>query len=310
MEDLPILIHPRYRQAQAGDLFLGAYFPSTNGRELVGYVCATLSPSTTLTHESMSKHIPSSSSVCIHSVCVSSQHRRKHIALNLLMEYISRLEAAREAGKPYQRVLLITHEPLRQLYERAGFEWVGKSSVVHGSEPWYEMRKTLGSGAPTTTEPEPQQIPAGLWDALQRSSTRSRPSFKPFSDFHENVKDLVRPDSKDATISVNKFDLLCPRVGCGSIILRAGVGKCVERDSVQVGACTWSMMINQSFPLYMQMEPEGLAPHPDLPVLPPPPATTHWWLITPSPMEFENIGFSRPVQQLSSCERLSTSSEL
>ena len=21
----------------------------------------------------------------------------------------------------------------------------------------------------------------------------------------------------------------------------------------------------------------------------------HWWLVTPSPMEFENIGFSRPV---------------
>jgi hypothetical protein len=30
-------------------------------------------------------------------------------------------------------------------------------------------------------------------------------------------------------------------------------------------------------------------------LLPTTPATTQWWLITPSPMAFENIGFSRPV---------------
>lgn len=35
-----------------------------------------------------------------------------------------------------------------------------------------------------------------------------------------------------------------------------------------------------------------------LPALPTPPETAQWWLITPSPMAFENIGFSRPVQDL------------
>ncbi|KAF8551629.1 Mss4-like protein [Imleria badia] len=38
--------------------------------------------------------------------------------------------------------------------------------------------------------------------------------------------------------------------------------------------------------------------HPVDPVLDPlptPPATVQWWLVTPSPMEFENVGFSRPV---------------
>ncbi|EIN05525.1 Mss4-like protein, partial [Punctularia strigosozonata HHB-11173 SS5] len=29
--------------------------------------------------------------------------------------------------------------------------------------------------------------------------------------------------------------------------------------------------------------------------LPPAGSTTQWWLVTPSPMAFENIGFSRPV---------------
>lgn len=239
-----VLTHHRYRQAQAGDLFLGAYIPNANGRELVGYVCATLSPSMSLTHESMATHVPGSASVCIHSVCVAKNHRRKQIALNLLKEYISRLETARTAGKPYERVLLITHELLRQLYERAGFEWAGKSNVVHGSEPWYEMRKELSSGTQTAAEPEAQQMPAGLWDALQQTSTRTRPSARPFTDFQGKINDVIRPDSDDYTISVNKFDLLCPRSGCGSIILKAGVGKWVERGSVQVRVLAHSFVVS------------------------------------------------------------------
>lgn len=195
----------------------------------------------------MATHVPGSASICIHSVCVAKNHRRKQIALNLLKEYISRLETARTAGKPYERVLLITHEPLRQLYERAGFAWAGKSNVVHGPEPWYEMRKDLGSGTQTAVEPEAQQMPAGLWGALQQSSTRTRPSTRPFTDFQGNINDVIRPDSDDDTISVNKFDLLCPRSGCGSIILKAGVGKWVERGSVQVRAFAHSFAVS-SYP--------------------------------------------------------------
>lgn len=40
-------------------------------------------------------------------------------------------------------MLLITHEELRTLYEKAGFVWLGKSAVVHGAKPWYEMRRDL-----------------------------------------------------------------------------------------------------------------------------------------------------------------------
>jgi hypothetical protein len=32
-----------------------------------------------------------------------------------------------------------------------------------------------------------------------------------------------------------------------------------------------------------------------LPPMPEPPEVANWWLVTPSPMEFENIGFSKPI---------------
>lgn len=43
------------------------------------------------------------------------------------------------------------------------------------------------------------------------------------------------------------------------------------------------------------MEPEDHPTHEFLGKLPAPPETTHWWLVTPSPMQFENIGFSRSL---------------
>ena len=47
------------------------------------------------------------------------------------------------------------------------------------------------------------------------------------------------------------------------------------------------------------MEPVGLPAHSLLPTLPVPPETAQWWLVEPSPMAFENIGFTRPVQSVS-----------
>ncbi|KAG5652547.1 hypothetical protein H0H81_004608 [Sphagnurus paluster] len=270
----------QYRQKNAGDLFLGAYIARTDGRDLVGYICSTLSPSETLTHESMSTHVPNSASVCIHSVCVSRNQRRKKIGLHLLKEYITRLEAAHRDGRPYQRILLIAHENLRGFYEKADFEWLGKSSVVHGSLPWYEMRKILGTTqiSPTNAEQQ-QQLPPGLWAALQGSSSKARPIGRSFATFSGGALDLVVPHSKKAGTSVNKYDLLCPRENCGSVILKSGIGEWVERAG------------------YGQMDPEGLPVQSILSALPSPPETCQWWLVTPSPMEFENIGFSRPVQQ-------------
>ncbi|KAJ7054062.1 acyl-CoA N-acyltransferase [Mycena amicta] len=238
----------RLRQAFAPHLFLGAYVDG----QLIGYVCSTLSSDPTLTHESMSTHVPDGSSVCIHSVCVDSAFKRQGIGLKLLREYIARLQA------PYERVLLITHEPLRAFYEQAGFEWLGPSAVVHGTLPWFEMRLVL-----------PSSPPAGVYEALQRPSNSNPATARTFMSFAAGIADV----SSD---SLNKHDLLCPRPECRSIILKSGIGKLVEGPSTEI----------------------DLASHPLLPALPPAGAPTHWWLVTPSPMQFENIGFSRPVASL------------
>lgn len=167
--------------------------------------------------------------------------------------------------------------------------------MVHGSQPWYEMRKILGSpNASSETRstaqsldeviPELQQIPSGVWDALQRSAS-ARPLGRAHSSFSGGILDLVEPHPAKQGVSVNKFDLLCPRSACGSIILKRGVGEWVERASVQI-------------------DPGGLAAQAILPPLPTPPETCQWWLITPSPMEFENIGFSRPTQPSSTGPKL------
>ncbi|KAJ7651995.1 hypothetical protein DFH06DRAFT_1206499 [Mycena polygramma] len=42
------------------------------------------------------------------------------------------------------------------------------------------------------------------------------------------------------------------------------------------------------------MEPADRTPT-LLPAMPEPPALVNWWLVAPSPMEFENIGFSKPL---------------
>lgn len=215
------------RQSTAPDLFLGAYFPDSSSkshRKLIGYVCSTLATGESLTHETMSEHVPSGTSVCIHAVCVAKEHQRKGIAVSLLKEYLSRLE---ENGR-YQRALLITHEELRSLYEKAGFEWIGKSAVVHGSRPWYEMRKAFqAKGAKPAVQ---EGLPPGLWEALQSSSKRIRPSARLLSAF-SSVQEVVEVS---AAIKTNKYDLLCPREGCGSIILKKDVACLVQKDFVEV----------------------------------------------------------------------------
>jgi len=294
----------RYRQTHAGNLFLGAYALNADRRRLIGYVCATLSPEKQLTHSSMSTHVPGAASVCIHSVCVDGLHRRSGVGLALMKEYIRRLEkACMEEGAPYESILLITHEELRKFYEKAGFEWLGKSEVQHGSKAWFEMRRRFRKASELETafrntiadlpraqvsdqnasELQQRQL-ADVLEALQRGGrNRNTPRSHLFSGFANGIADVVIPDGQRAGTSVNKYDLMCPRQECGSIILKKGVGMWVERSSVQ-------------------LEPPDSREHALLPALPEPPETTHWWLIAPSPMAFENVGFSRPIPSLCTAE--------
>ncbi|KAF9259253.1 acyl-CoA N-acyltransferase [Marasmius fiardii PR-910] len=135
----------RYRQSNAGQLFLGVFVPHADGsRTIIGYICATLANGETLTHESMSEHVPGAATVCIHSVSVSAAHQRQGVGLRLLREYTSRLTEARRTGAvPYERISLIVHEELIPFYEKGGYELLGKSDVEHGARPWFAMNFTL-----------------------------------------------------------------------------------------------------------------------------------------------------------------------
>lgn len=220
----------------------------------------------------MSLHEPSGTSVCIHAVCVTPEYRRRGIALGLLQEYITSLERARQQGAHLERVLLITHDDMRSLYEQAGFEWLGQSKVVHGPRPWFEMRKVLSS---SSDAPQAQALPSGIWEALQRATnSRAVPVAQLLSSFPRGVDDLAEPVVNASSLT-NKHDLLCPRQGCGSIILKNKVATLIERESVT-------------------LEPEN-AQSPLLPPLPTPPTPTHWWRVTPNAMAFENIGFSHSI---------------
>lgn len=162
-----------------------------------------------------------------------------------MKEYLARLEKANEEkSTKYERVLLIVHEDLKEFYEKAGFEWLGKSDVVHGSKPWFEMRRNLAISFQSSTHDEGaespvqmleghQSIPPGVLEALHRRSNPSSSS-KLISDFPNALSDVLDSNGKRPGVSVNKYDLLCPRGDCGSIILKKGVGEWVERASVQV----------------------------------------------------------------------------
>ena len=239
----------RFRQQQAPDLFLGVFIPQDNGkRKIIGYICSTLSSSTSLTHDSMSTHVAGSSTVCIHSICVEKSWRKMKVATQLLREYLSRLRSRVEASLvPYERVVLISHEKLISFYENVGFTNLGTSGVVYGSLPWYELRAELknmteASGftdhvAGPTPFPSAasawqthQQVPEGVWDALLHKSSSSRTG-RLLSSF-DSIGSVTTKTVAGGL--VNKFDLICPREGCGSIILKEGVGKLVERASEQV----------------------------------------------------------------------------
>jgi ribosomal protein S18 acetylase RimI-like enzyme len=229
-EEAASLLSFQYRQSHAPHLFLGVFEPKGSDRRLLGYVCSTQALADTLEHHSMSTHVEQGSSVCIHSVCIHPEHKRQGLGMHLLNEYVRRLESA----QVYERILLICHDELINFYEKCGFTLVGESKVQHGGGRWYEMKRILdGSGRggvqQDNSQSRSQEMPAGLWEALQASSARERPT--PLSS-HQSPE-VVSVTGSDGVIK-NKYDLLCPRSGCSSIILKKGVAKLVERSSVQV----------------------------------------------------------------------------
>jgi len=181
--------------------------------------------------------------------------------------------------------LLITHEELRPFYESAGFHWEGPSQVVHGSKPWFAMRRDLSVTTSSIMESAEHTIPGNASIPLNFLEALARPkgqiiAGRVISDFPHGLSDLLEADDVHPGSSVNKFDLVCSEAECGSFMLKKRVAKWVERSSVQI-------------------EPIGNHERVNLPALPIPPETAQWWLVTPALMQFENMGISRPVHGLS-----------
>jgi hypothetical protein len=80
-----------------------------------------------------------------------------------------------------------------------------------------------------------QSLPPGTFEALQRpSNAGDRSTIRKLSDFEQGILAVSASHDKDPGELTHKFDLLCPRNGCGSVILKAGIGRWVERGSVEV----------------------------------------------------------------------------
>lgn len=170
----------------------------------------------------MTTHNPEGKTICIHSVCVDPGYQRQKIGSALLEEYIRRW-----TNGPYDGISLIAHEELTGFYVAAGFKLIGKSEVVHGSKPWFELRHPLRSHVPDAATQ--RRILEALQE--QRNVTEvDRPDKKLLSHFLGGPSELA--DER----GLNKLRLYCPRTVCKSVILLTGNATLAERPSVTVTA--------------------------------------------------------------------------
>ena len=122
-----------YRLRHAGEYF--TLTADEDGR-LVGLVCGTLATGNQLTTQCMREHVPAGTSLCIHSVVVDPALRRGGVGRDMVASYVERHRDAPEV----ERLLLICKQHLIAFYAGTGFELIGPSVVVHGQDPWFEMR--------------------------------------------------------------------------------------------------------------------------------------------------------------------------
>mmetsp|Transcript_21602 Transcript_21602/g.60031 ORF Transcript_21602/g.60031 Transcript_21602/m.60031 type:complete len:175 (+) Transcript_21602:334-858(+) len=127
-----------YRLERAADLFMAAVKAGTN--QVIGYTCATATAKEQLEEETMSVHEPEGTTVCIHSVCVAADEQRNGVATRMLKAYIQWVQQSFPSATNLQ---LICKAEKKDLYERVGFELVGPSKVVHGSDPWLDYKLVL-----------------------------------------------------------------------------------------------------------------------------------------------------------------------
>jgi len=120
---------------------------------------------------------------------------------------------------------LIAHDELTGFYVAAGFKLIGKSGVVHGSKPWFELRCSLQTQIPDAATQ--RRILEVLQEQTKQSET-DRPDKKLLTSFPGGSSELADEQG------LNKLRLYCPRTACKSVILLVGTATLAERPSVTV----------------------------------------------------------------------------
>ncbi|KAG8750741.1 hypothetical protein FRC14_000259 [Serendipita sp. 396] len=136
----------------------------------------------------------------------------------------------------------------------------------------------------------PQELQSQILAALASSSSGPDPpllspskrdrskGLTVLGDIEGNVQAVAAVDEDEEKNGRNKYDLYCPREGCGSVIMLKDVATLasVKEDSV--------------IPIDPESHPRpACLPTLDISV------PTQWWYLKGSPMSFENISFSKPV---------------
>jgi ribosomal protein S18 acetylase RimI-like enzyme len=106
---------------------------------LVGFVCSTRARGETLTEASMHEHVAGGETLCIHSVVIDPERRRRGLGSQMMREYLNYAAELPDL----ERIALIAKAHLVEFYRDVGFELVGPSRVVHGKDPWFELRTSI-----------------------------------------------------------------------------------------------------------------------------------------------------------------------
>ncbi|MEW5315353.1 MAG: hypothetical protein WDW38_006790 [Sanguina aurantia] len=146
-----------YRMHNAGDFFMvavkqeAAAYPSepdgddsaaaTHSDTIVGFVCGTCTSSERYSHACMSHHEPEGARLCIHSVVVREDLRRRGLAQRMLRAYFMFMQGTAEH---VIHVHLVSKALLVPLYEKSGLTVVGPAQLEHGADSWIELALEFG----------------------------------------------------------------------------------------------------------------------------------------------------------------------
>jgi predicted GNAT family N-acyltransferase len=128
----------KLRLENAPNVFLGAF--RKHDDQLIGYACSTQADADSLTHDTMSKHTPNGRLLCLHSVVIDPNERKKGYGTKLLRAYVDHI---RQSEPNIKKIMLLSKEYLLPFYQECGFKLIGPSIVQHGKETWHDMFLTL-----------------------------------------------------------------------------------------------------------------------------------------------------------------------